>query len=122
MERDLWIIVYATHPDLADTLFQDQALTEPELRELYLASDRAHDLDPDDPFLTELADRVVAASIERYGTEAPGAAADSAVLEFLQGTLNASSPGWRRLDSLIRGRLDAAGFILRTSPDDTHRE
>lgn len=124
MERDLWIIVYATHPDLAETLFQDQAqsLTDPELRDLYLAADRAHDLDPDDPFLAELADRIVAASIQRYGTEPPGASADPAIPDLLQSTLNASSPGWRQLDSLIRSRLADAGFTLRTSPADNGRE
>ncbi|WP_371403708.1 MerR family transcriptional regulator [Kribbella sp. NBC_00662] len=124
MERDLWIIVYATHPDLAGTWFQDQAqaLTDPELRSLYLAADRAHDLDPDDPFLTELADRIVAASIQRYGTESPGASADPAIPDLLQSTLNASSPGWQQLDTLIRSRLADAGFTLRTSPDDNDRE
>ena len=76
MERDLWIVVYATHPEVAGTFFHDQAqaLTDPALRQLYLAYDRAHDLDPADPFLTELADRIVAASIDRYGTDLPGAA------------------------------------------------
>lgn len=124
MERDLWIIVYATHPDLAGTLFQDQAqaLTDPELRSLYLAADHAHDLGPDDPFLTELADRIVAASIQRYGTESPGASADPAIPDLLQSTLNASSPGWQQLDTLIRSRLADAGFTLRTPPDDNHRE
>lgn len=123
MESDLWIIVYATHPDLAETLFQDQvqSLTDPGLRDLYLAADHAHDLDPDDPFLAELADRIVAASIDRYGTEPPGASADPAIPDLLQNTLNASSPGWRQLDSLIRSRLAAAGFTLRTTPDDDDR-
>lgn len=116
MERDLWIIVYATHPDLADTWFQDQAqaLTDPELRQLYLACDQAHDLDPADPFLTELADRIVAASIHRYGTEPPGQSADATIAELLQSTVNASSPALRQLDSLIRGGLEAGGFTLRT--------
>ncbi|MER7248902.1 MerR family transcriptional regulator [Kribbella sp. NPDC000426] len=124
MERDLWIIVYATHPDLAGTLFHDQAqaLTQPELRNLYLAADHAHDLDPDDPALTELADRIVAASIQRYGTEPPGSEADPAIPDLLQNTLNASSPGWQQLDSLIRRRMADAGFTLRTSPEDRRSE
>ncbi|TDW54766.1 MerR family transcriptional regulator [Kribbella pratensis] len=124
MERDLWIIVYATHPELADTLFQDQAqsLTDPELRNLYLAADHAHALDPDDPFLVELADRIVAASIQRYGTEPPGSDADPAIPDLLQNTLNASSPGWQRLDSLIRGRMADVGFTLRTSPGGRRAE
>jgi DNA-binding transcriptional MerR regulator len=107
MERDLWIVVYATHPEIADTLFHDQAqaLTDADLRQLYLAYDRAHDLDPGDPFLSELADRIVAASIDRYGTDIPGLATDSAIPQLLQATVNASSPAWQQLDSLIRHRL-----------------
>ena len=107
MERDLWIVVYATHPEIADTLFRDQAqaLTDAGLRQLYLAYDRAHDLDPADPFLSELADRIVAASIDRYGTDLPGLSTDSAIPQLLQTTVNASSPAWQQLDTLIRRRL-----------------
>ncbi len=111
MERDLWIVVYATHPEVADALFHDQAqaLTDADLLGLYLAYDRAHDLDPADPFLTELADRIVAASIDRYGTDLPGVSSDSAIPQLLQTTVNASSPAWEQLDSLIRHRLGELG-------------
>ena len=111
MERDLWIVVYATHPEVADALFHDQAqaLTDADLLDLYLAYDRAHDLDPADPFLTELADRIVAASIDRYGTDLPGVSSDSAIPQLLQTTVNASSPAWEQLDSLIRHRLSELG-------------
>lgn len=113
MERDLWIVVYATHPEIAGTLFQDQAasLTEPGLRQLYLAYDRAHDLDPADPFLAELADRIVAASLDRYGDRPPGLdTGDTTIPQLLQSTVNASSPAWRQLDSLIRRRLADHGL------------
>ena len=111
MERDLWIVVYATHPEVADALFHDQAqaLTDADLLDLYLAYDRAHDLDPADPFLTELADHIVAASIDRYGTDLPGLSSDSAIPQLLQATVNASSPAWEQLDSLIRHRLGELG-------------
>ena len=111
MERDLWIVVYATHPEVAGTFFHDQAqaLTDPALRQLYLAYDQAHDLDPADPFLTELADRIVAASIDRYGTDLPAQPEDTAIPQLLQTTVNASSPAWQRLDSLIRHRLSDLG-------------
>jgi hypothetical protein len=47
LESDLWILVFATHPDIARGLFDDQAqaLTDPALRQLYLDYDRAHGLD-----------------------------------------------------------------------------
>jgi DNA-binding transcriptional MerR regulator len=111
MERDLWIVVYATHPEVAGTYFHDQAqaLTDPALRQLYLAYDQAHDLDPGDPFLTELADRIVAASIDRYGTDLPVQPDDTPIPQLLQATVNASSPAWQHLDSLIRRRLSDRG-------------
>lgn len=112
MERELWIVLYATQPDLADTFFRDQTqtLTDPALRMLYLASDRAHDLDPTDPELDALADQIVAASIKRYGTEPPGmSSADPTIHQLLQATVNASSPAWQRLDTLIRARLGHHG-------------
>jgi DNA-binding transcriptional MerR regulator len=115
MERDLWIVLYATHSEIAGTLFQDQAeaLTDPGLRHLYLAYDRAHDLDPADPFLEELANRIVAASIDRYGDRPPGLdTGDATILQLLQSTVNASSPAWRRLDSMIRRRLADHGVNL----------
>ena len=118
MERDLWIIVYATHPEVAGTFFHDQAqaLTDPALRQLYLAYDQAHDLDPADPFLTELADRIVAASINRYGTDVPVQPADTPIPQLLQTTINASSPAWQRLDALIRHRLSDLGVSGVSEP------
>ena len=64
LEGDLWILTFATHPDIAHELFRDQAqaLTDPTLRQIYLDYDRAHDLDPRDPFLTDLARRIISAT------------------------------------------------------------
>lgn len=111
MESDLWILVFATHPDIALELFQDQAqaLTDPTLRRIYLDYDRAHDLDPRDPFLTDLARRIVHATAQRYGTgDLPGQATGSEIPQLIQGAVNASSPAWQRLDSLIRDELHRA--------------
>lgn len=111
MERDLWILVFATHPELALGLFRDQAqaLTDPSLRQIYLDYDRAHDLDPRDPFLTDLAQRIVRATVRRYGDgDLPGQATGSQIPQLIQGAVNGSSPAWERLDSLIRDRLHGA--------------
>ncbi|TDO45265.1 DNA-binding transcriptional MerR regulator [Kribbella sp. VKM Ac-2527] len=118
MERDLWILVFATHPETAPELFKDQAdaLTDPDLRQLYLDYDHAHDLDPRDPFLTDLARRIVQATRQRYGPgDLPGQATD--ISQLVQGAVNALSPAWQQLDSLIRHDLrlsDRAGS--RSSP------
>lgn len=60
LQRDLWILVFATHPDQAITQFQDQSkiLADPALRQLFLDYDRAHDLDADDPRIDDLARRI----------------------------------------------------------------
>lgn len=109
METDLWILVFATHPETGPELFRDQAdaLTDTALRQIYLDYDRAHDLDPGDPSLAELARRIIAATRQRYGMtgDLPGQTTDSEIPNLIQGAVNDSSPAWRRLDSLIRGEL-----------------
>ncbi|MGE7389036.1 MerR family transcriptional regulator [Streptomyces sp. NPDC004126] len=108
LQRDLWILVFATHPDRAVTLFHDQAETmaDTALRQLYLDYDHAHDLDADDPRIDDLARRIARASRERYGPDPlPGLEGTSEIPALIQGTVNASSPAWQRLDTLIRGQL-----------------
>ncbi|MFF7656320.1 MerR family transcriptional regulator [Streptomyces sp. NPDC007983] len=108
LQRDLWILVFATHPDQAITLFQEQAeiLAHPALRQLFLDYDRAHDLDADDPRIDGLARRIADATRERYGPgEPPALDAASEIPALAQGTVNAASPAWRRLDMLIRAQL-----------------
>ncbi|WP_406015848.1 MerR family transcriptional regulator [Streptomyces sp. NBC_00984] len=110
LQRDLWILVFATHPDRAITLFHDQAetLADPALRQLFLDYDHAHDLDADDPRIDGLARRIAKATRERYGPdEPPELDAASDIPALIQGTVNASSPAWQRLDTLIRAQLDA---------------
>jgi DNA-binding transcriptional MerR regulator len=112
MEQDLWTLVVATHPELAADLLADQlqTLDDPDARQLYLDYDRLHDLCPHDPAVDDLARRIVAATRRRYGSgELPGQAAGSEVPALIQAELSASSPAWRRLDSLVRAGLVAAG-------------
>lgn len=113
LQRDLWILVFATCPDRALALFHDQAaiLADPALRQLFLDYDGAYDLESDDPRIDDLAQRIVTATHERYGSgEVPTLDADSEVPALIQGTVNASSPAWRRLDTLIRAHLDACSI------------
>ncbi|MDP9844456.1 MerR family transcriptional regulator [Streptosporangium lutulentum] len=108
LETDLWILLFAAHPDTAIESFHDQAqsLTDPALRRLYLEYDRAHDLDPHDPRVDDLARRIVRATRGRYGSgDLPGQDTGSEIPAMLQGVVNASSPAWRRLDALIRDEL-----------------
>ncbi|MGW2205478.1 MerR family transcriptional regulator [Streptomyces sp. NPDC001774] len=112
LQRDLWILVFATHPGHADALFRDQSesLADPALRQLFLDYDQAHDLDARDPRIDELAHRIVEATRERYGSgpdELPELDTASEIPALIQATVNASSPAWQRLDTLIRAQLGA---------------
>lgn len=109
LQHDLWLLVFATHADTAITLFRDQAqmLDDPALRQIFLDYDDMHDLDPRDPRVDDLARRAADATRERYGNrDLPGQDTGSAIPALIQGAVNASSPTWRRLDSLIREHLD----------------
>lgn len=108
LEADLWILVFATHPETATDLFRDQAqaMTDPALRQLYLDYDQAHDLDPADRRIDDLARRIVETSTVRYQPDGPpGRDVDSDIPALIQGAVNAHSPAWRRLDRLIRSQL-----------------
>ena len=108
LQSDLWVLVFATHPDVAPELLRDQAqaMTDPTLRQIYLDYDRAHDLAPGDPLLAGLAQRMVDATTQRYGAgDLPGQATGSEIPQLIQGAVNASSPAWKRLDLLIRDQL-----------------
>lgn len=110
LQRDLWILVFATHPDRAIALFRDQSeiLDDPALRQMFLDYDNAHDLDADDPRIDDLARRIVDATRKRYGSEElPELDVTSEIPGLIQGTVNALSPAWQRLDRLIRVRLGA---------------
>lgn len=101
--------MFATHQDRAVALFDDQreTLADPALRQL-LDYDDAYGLGADDPRIDDLADRITAATRERYGSgEPPQLDAASEIPALIQDTVNASSPAWRRLGTLIRARLDA---------------
>ncbi|WP_242582349.1 MerR family transcriptional regulator [Amycolatopsis sp. 195334CR] len=112
LQADLWILVYATHPDTAPALFHDQAqlLADPVHREMFLDYDHAHDLDPHDPRIDQLARRAVQATRARYGTgDLPGQDPGSAIPALIQSAINASSAAWARIDALIREQLGLPG-------------
>jgi hypothetical protein len=105
---DLWILAFATQPETARALFDDQRamLEDPDHLAVFLEYDRVHDLDPDDPRIAALAARIVAATRSRYGDSAlPGQDPDSGPSALSQATVNATSPAWKRLDTLIRTDL-----------------
>lgn len=111
LQRDLWLLVFAAHPDTALTLFRDQAqiMADPALRQLFLGYDQAYDLDPHDPRIDTLAQQAVEATRARYGADLPGQDTDSEIPALIQGAVNAESPAWQRIDTLIRQQLHLDG-------------
>lgn len=107
LQNDLWLLVFATHPETARANFRDQSamLADPDLLALVVEYDAVHDADPHDPRVDALAARLVSATRARYGPELPSYDEGSAIPALVQGAVNASSPAWRRLDALIRERL-----------------
>ena len=108
LQRDLWILVFATHPDTAAVLFADQTetLADPATRQIFLDYDQAYDWEPLDNRIDDLARRIDEATRSRYGPAGlPGPDAGSEVPNLIQQTVNAASPAWQRLDALIREHL-----------------
>ncbi|MGV8910193.1 MAG: MerR family transcriptional regulator [Propionicimonas sp.] len=108
MERDLWILAFATHTETAALLLADQhqAKTRPEVQEIYRAYDQARDLDPDDSRLRDLADRILRTARARYTDEPPpGPPPESPIPQLIQDLVNSTSPAWKRLDRYVRTGL-----------------
>ncbi|GAB2837899.1 MerR family transcriptional regulator [Actinocorallia aurea] len=108
LQADLWLLLFTTHPQDAAAALSDQAgsVADPGLRRLFLDHDRIHGVDPDDPAVALLAERIVRATLERYGTgRPPGQGIDSEVPALMQRAVNGASPAWRRVDALIRRSL-----------------
>jgi DNA-binding transcriptional MerR regulator len=105
MERDLWILAFATDPGAAQALLADQhqAKSVPQVQQVYREYDQARDLDPDDPRLASLAGRIGELARDRYADQPPPAPpTNSPIPELIQDMINSASPAWRRLDRYLR--------------------
>jgi DNA-binding transcriptional MerR regulator len=108
MERDLWILAFATHPESASLLLADQyqAKKLPEIQRIYRDYDQARELDPDDPRLRDLAHRMLCASRARYTDEPPpGPPPESPIPQLIQDLVNSTSAAWKRIDHYVRTDL-----------------
>lgn len=105
MEHDLWTLAFATDPEAAEVLLADQhqAKTLPEVQQVYRDYDQARNLDPDDPRLASLAERITEIARDRYADQPPPAPpANSPIPTLIQDMINSASPAWRRLDRYLR--------------------
>lgn len=116
MESELWILLFATHPDIAEQLLADQhqAKTQKEVQAIYRTYDDARDLDSTDPRLRDLADRIADATQSRYPSgELPIPDQHDPIADLIQEFVNNASPAWRTLDRLIRAKLRLAAHATK---------
>ncbi|WP_132125932.1 MerR family transcriptional regulator [Actinocrispum wychmicini] len=115
VERDGWIMLAANYPDKAlEWIAQKRAqLADTGFRQFYRTYDQAHDWDPTDPRLADLADTMA----DRFLREVEAAGVDTAdwtmqkVLSddeqaLLGAYVNDYSPAWLRLNELVRERVE----------------
>ncbi|TMM32817.1 MAG: MerR family transcriptional regulator [Actinobacteria bacterium] len=101
MERDMWILLQSVSPEQAADWIADkrEAIGDPGFQALYVEYDAAFDWSPDDPRLSELADRARRWLAGR-GTRS-GPAPDPTVIRLVA-TATGVSPAWDRLAEIAR--------------------
>jgi DNA-binding transcriptional MerR regulator len=106
LERDGWTLLTTLSPQQAvkSATAKRSALADPDFQQLYLRWDQAHDWDPDDPRLANLAAQS-AAWRQKQPADPPSAelpAGIATVSALLSAQMRGDSPAWRRLDELSR--------------------
>jgi len=114
LERDGWTLLMARVPEQVAQWAADKkaALADPDFRQLYVAWDQAHDWNPDDPRLIDLADQAAAwLAKQPPSPPPPGTEAEISTINTLLSAqaATASSPAWRRLGELVSDRLKLPG-------------
>ena len=111
IERDLWVLLAAQHPEQVESWMDDKLadLEDPDFVRFALGMDRAYEWAPDDPRLVELADDI-AAYLTRYFASVDASdlsgqePLDGTVVEMADGFVLTSSPAWERLVELMEER------------------
>jgi len=121
LERDGWTLLMARMPEQVAQWAADKkaALADPGFRRLYVAWDQAHDWDPDDPRLIDLAGQAAAWLAKQPPRPPPpgSEAAISTINTLLSAqAVTASSPAWRRLGELVSDRLKSSPPAEATKP------
>lgn len=103
MERDGWILMAASAPDLTRRWAQEKlaSLADPEFRQIYLVCDEAFEWDPADPRLDALARRMARWAAAHPDRDQPRAEVPPTA-ELMSAELATLSPAWQRLDQLAR--------------------
>jgi DNA-binding transcriptional MerR regulator len=102
IERDGWILMAASAPDLAGKWAEEklEALADPEFREIYLACDEAFSWDPADPRLEQLAQRMATWSARKQPGSEPPPDDLPPVAALMSAQVATVSPAWHKLTKL----------------------
>jgi DNA-binding transcriptional MerR regulator len=115
LERDGWILMEALAPELVPDWVRSKkvALSDQGFRRLYLAVDRAWELDPSDTRLEDLATEM-ATWVTAHDRSGPDPSLGFAqpkitlVSQLIESEPSSSSPAWLRLAELSKVQLDRA--------------
>jgi DNA-binding transcriptional MerR regulator len=104
-ERDGWIVLAAAYPDQALRWIAQkrEQLADPGFRQFYVTYDQAHDWDPADPRLGDLAD-VMAARLRQEAAQTVHEVLSADEKALLGAHVQDYSPAWIRLSELVRQR------------------
>jgi DNA-binding transcriptional MerR regulator len=117
MERDAWILLAATYPEMLDDVFTWKQLTttDPAYQQLLLAMDEAYEWSADDPRLPELAQRCVDVMAQLYPPEAAAEyvaswSVDTGRYNLVSDHGMENSPAWERLNRLVEELSRQRGY------------
>jgi DNA-binding transcriptional MerR regulator len=117
MERDAWILLAATYPEMLDNVFTWKQLTthDPDFQQLMLAMDEAYDWDADDPRLVDLAKRCLEVMGKLYPAETAADyladfAVDASRYNLISDYGSEDSPAWVRLNGLVEELSRECGY------------
>ena len=117
LERDAWILLAATYPEMIDDVFTWKQMTayDPEFQQLMLAMDEAYDWDRDDPRLVDLAKRSLDVMERLYPAEAAAAymadwSVDTTRYHLVSDHGSEDSPAWIRLNELVEELSRERGY------------
>jgi DNA-binding transcriptional MerR regulator len=106
MERNGWILLQSISPEQAAIWIADKldAIRDPEFRAIYLDYDAAFDWSPDDPRLSDLAERTLrwVANRQAAKTGAPGPGLDPTIAQLISTSATPSSPSMDRLAEITK--------------------
>ncbi|WP_460741856.1 MerR family transcriptional regulator [Mariniluteicoccus endophyticus] len=116
IEREAAVLMSVLYPEKSEAWmrWQLQALQDPEVRAVYTLSAEAHDWDPDDPRIEDLARRSVAITMKHYpvdlATNEWWTELDATSYRLIDQHGTQTSPAWQRVTRRVEELMREAGY------------